>query len=76
MFETRRVFQHSLYHPSALSETQEAYSDFVETVFEQSDDGTTATFKADEENGPVIVDAFCNHALFLSIQTHRQGAGE
>ena len=76
MFETQRVFQHSLYSSAALVETKDAYGEFVEASFEQSNDSTIATFKADEENGAVIVDAFCNHALFLSIQAHRQGAGE
>ena len=76
MFETQRVFQHSLYSSAALVETQDAYREFVEASFEHSSDSTTATFRADEENGAVIVDAFCNHALFLSIQAHRQDAGE
>ena len=76
MFETQRVFQHSLYDPGALAETQEAYCDFVRVDFERSDDQTTAMFTADEENGAVIVDAFCNHALFLSIQANRRGTNE
>lgn len=76
MFETRRVFQHHLYSPDALAETKAAYTGFIEAAFEASSESTTATFTGNDENGDVIVDAFCNHALFLTIQAHRQGGNE
>lgn len=76
MFEARRVFQHHLYSPAALAETKEAYTGFIEATFEDVEGATAATFSGDEENGDIIVDAFCNHALFLTIQAHRQGSSE
>lgn len=67
MPEVTRDFAHSIYYPSALHETAEAYAELVEVQLEPQDDTTCATFS---EEG-MIVDAFCNHALFLSIQAYR-----
>ena len=74
MFETKRTFHHDLYNPNSLAETQEAYSGLLSIVFEAQGDQTLADFTAEGDDGPMFVDAFCNHALFLSIQSHRNGS--
>jgi hypothetical protein len=74
VFETKRTFHHDLYNPNALLETQEAYSGLLSTVFDAQESQTLADFTAEGEDGPMFVDAFCNHALFLSIQAHRNGS--
>jgi len=74
VFETKRTFHHDLYNPNALLETQEAYSGLLSTVFDSQESQTLADFTAEGDDGPMFVDAFCNHALFLSIQAHRNGS--
>ena len=68
MPESTRDFDHSIYHPSAVQETAEVYADYVDVKLDTTDDATRATFN---DEG-MVVDAFCNHALFLSIQAHRE----
>ena len=65
--ESVRAFDHSIYYPSAVEETVGIYSEIVGVKLDVKDGATHATF-ADEG---MVVDAFCNHALFLSIQAHR-----
>lgn len=67
MPESTREFDHSIYYPSALHETASAYAEIIDVKLETQDGSTHATF--DDEG--MVVDAFCNHALFLSVQTHR-----
>ena len=73
MFESQRTFSHRLYNQNAIQETIEAYAELLSVEIEANSDNTEATFKTSAEDGPMFVDAFCNHALFLSIQAHRQG---
>ena len=65
--ESVRAFHHSIYAQDALQATVNAYAEVVEVSLETTDEQTQATFA---ESG-MVVDAFCNHALFLSIQSFR-----
>ena len=76
MTEFKRVFHHRIYSKSALEETKAAYGELLGTSFKEDENVTEAEFITDDENGAMFVDAFCNHALFLTIQDHRQGAPE
>jgi len=62
-----RHFSHEVYSPEAIAATRDAYSEVTEVTIQSSESGTDATF-SDEG---LVVDAFCNHALFLSIQAFR-----
>ncbi len=73
MFESQRTFSHRIYRETALQETKDAYAELVSVELHSDAESTEATFQASDEDGPMFVDAFCNHALFLSIQAHRQG---
>ncbi len=66
-------FSHSLYSQNALNETKDAYVDYVSVTFEHTEGNSHATFESDDENATLLVDAFCNHALFLTIQQFRDG---
>ena len=65
--ESVRSFDHSIYYQTAIEETAAAYAEIVDMKLDVQDGSTHATF--DDEG--MVVDAFCNHALFLSIQAHR-----
>jgi len=65
--ESTRDFDHSIYYPAALQETATAYAEILDVKLDAQDGATHATFN---DEG-MVVDAFCNHALFLSIQAHR-----
>ena len=67
MPESTRDFDHSIYYPAALQETATAYAELLDVKLDAQDGATHATFN---DEG-MVVDAFCNHALFLSIQAHR-----
>ena len=66
-----RVYDHSLYLASAIAETAEAYAELMKISVRSDESITTATF--DEVEDIMYVDAFSNHALFLSIQEFRNG---
>jgi hypothetical protein len=66
-----RVYDHSLYLASAISETAEAYGELMSISV--SSDGSTTTATFDDVEDIMYVDAFSNHALFLSIQEFRNG---
>ena len=68
MPESVRSFHHSIYAQEAIQATIDAYAEVVQVSIEATDDETQATFA---ESG-MVVDAFCNHALFLSIQSFRE----
>ena len=68
-------FDHGLYLHTALEATAEAYASLMTIALEEGDGQTVAHFSdASEDFGPSIFDAFCNHALFESIQRYRDGA--
>ena len=66
-----REFNHSLYAPSAIDHTQKAYEEYVHTSVSHGENSTTVDFSVNEEDGEVLIDAFCNHALFLTIENFR-----
>jgi len=66
-------FSHSLYNQHALDETKVAYSELLDVALSHDENNSRATFETDDENGTLLVDAFCNHALFLTIQQFRDG---
>ena len=68
-----REFHHDLYRPAALEETRVAYGDLLGVRLEPREHTTQATFEHDGEDLAFYVDAFSNHALFLSIQHFREG---
>ena len=72
MFETQLSFDHGLYSVQALDQTSQAYSDHMSIVLTHGDSSSEGKFSVEGEDGPVIVDAFCNHVLFLSIQEYRR----
>jgi hypothetical protein len=74
VFETQITFDHSLYNTQALDLTSEAYGDHVSVSFSHGDSSTEGKFSVEGDDGELIVDAFCNHVLFLTIQSYRQGS--
>lgn len=66
-------FSHSLYNQQALEQTKEAYASILNADFEHVEGNSHAEFETEDDNGPLLVDAFCNHALFLTIQMYREG---
>ena len=75
MNKTTRDYTHSLYLQGAIEETKQAYAEILEISLEHSDTSTVATFQNDGEDLSFLVDAFSNHALFLTIQRFRDGDG-
>ncbi len=73
MPKTDLDFNHGLYSQHALDETKSAYAELVAVTLDHGDENSHATFETDDENGTLLVDAFCNHALFLTIQHFREG---
>lgn len=71
-----RDFSHSLYNPASIDDTQSAYDGILPAVVSHGPHSTTVEFTMnDDEDGHMLVDAFCNHALFLTIERFRgQGA--
>ena len=69
-----REFSHSLYRKAALEETREAYGEILGIEFQHGESNTSATFENDSDDLAFYVDAFCNHALFLTIQQYREGS--
>ena len=67
----KRVYDLGLYLDAAISETAEAYGELMSISLSSDAGQTTATF--DNVADPMYVDAFSNHALFLSIQAYRNG---
>jgi len=66
------TFDHSLYSPSSVESAASAYSDYLNISLSVDEGKTTASFTdLDEEHGLMLVDAFCNHVLFETIQTRR-----
>lgn len=68
MSESRIRFATSLYHPEAVREAAAAYGDVAKLVVTEAEDEIVveiATYDGDEE---VLRDAFCNHALYATIQ--------
>ena len=74
MPKATREFSHSLYGKSALEETQAAYGEILNIALDHQDGNSSATFENDSDDLAFYVDAFCNHALFLTIQQYREGA--
>ncbi len=68
-----REFHHDLYRPAALEETQLAYGELLGVAFESGEHFTRATFDHDGDDLDFYIDAFSNHALFLTIQKFREG---
>ena len=68
-----REFHHDLYRLTALEETQLAYGELLGVEFEPGEHLTRVTFEHDGEDLEFYIDAFSNHALFLSIQKFREG---
>ena len=73
MPKATREFSHSLYRKAALEETRQAYGEILGIDFTHDESNTSATFENDSEDLAFYVDAFCNHALFLTIQQYREG---
>jgi hypothetical protein len=70
---TDRDFSHSLYNQEALDATKDAYSGLLSVALSHAENNSHASFDVEDENGALLVDAFCNHALFLTIQQYRAG---
>lgn len=68
----KRVYDLGLYLDSAISETADAYGELMAISLSTENGTTTATF--DNVEDAMYVDAFSNHALFLSIQAYRDGS--
>jgi hypothetical protein len=67
-----RDFSHSLYSAAALDDTQGAYGELLPTTISHGPHSTTVDFAVvEDEEGQMLVDAFCNHALFLTIERFR-----
>ena len=73
MSKATRDYSHSLYLQRAIEETKQAYSELLEIDLNHTESGTLATFQNDGEDLDFLVDAFSNHALFLTIQQFRDG---
>jgi len=67
----KRAYDLGIYLDSAIAETAEAYGELMSITLNTDDGVTTATF--DNVEDLMYVDAFSNHALFLSIQAYRNG---
>ena len=74
MPEATRDFSHSLYRKSALEETRAAYGEILQVTLAHHESSTSVTFENDDDDLEFYVDAFCNHALFLTIQQYREGS--
>ena len=73
MNNATRDYTHSLYIQGALEETKTAYAEIMDVSLEHSESSTLATFQNDGEDLTFLIDAFSNHALFLTIQQFRDG---
>ena len=73
MPSTTRDFHHDLYRPAALEETKAAYGELLNVSIEHGEHTTNATFEHEGDDLGFYVDAFSNHALFLTIQKFRDG---
>ena len=73
MPSSSREFHHDFYAPSALGETQQAYGELLSVELEELQQHTRATFVHEGDDLAFYVDAFSNHALFLTIQQFRDG---
>lgn len=73
MPDISRLFDHTLYRPEALSQTADAYAGHVSVSLESQDADTQAVFSGESDDLTMLVDAFSNHALFLTIQAYREG---
>jgi hypothetical protein len=66
------TFDHSIYSPESITAAAEAYAELLKVSLSAEDGCTTAQFESlDTEGGPFLVDAFCNHVLFETIQRFR-----
>jgi len=74
VFETQLNFDHSLYNIHALDETSEAYGEHLSVTLTHGEKSSDGKFSVEGDDGQLIVDAFCNHVLFLTIQAYRQGS--
>jgi hypothetical protein len=74
VFETQLTFDHSLYNIHALDETSEAYGEHLSVTLTHGESSTDGKFTVEEDDDSLIIDAFCNHVLFLTIQAYRQGS--
>jgi hypothetical protein len=70
-----RIFDHSLYRPECITETATAYDGLMNVVVTASSNATAVQFEGQEDDLTMLVDAFSNHALFLSIGAFREGVG-
>jgi hypothetical protein len=73
MAETSSVsFDHSIYDQASIETAAATYAGFLEISVAAGDGETTASFSnLDPEQGQMLVDAFCNHVLFETIQRFR-----
>ena len=73
MPNTTREFHRDLYRQASLEETKTAYGELLDVQFVPGEHGIHVTFSHDGDDLDFYVDAFCNHALFLTIQNFREG---
>lgn len=66
-----RDFSHSLYAPSAIDETQSAYAELLPASIAHGPTSSVVNFTMTDEDSQMLVDAFCNHVLFLTIENFR-----
>ena len=66
------TFDHSIYSPDSISAAVEAYAGLLSVTLADDEGATTARFdELDPDEGEMLVDAFCNHVLYESIQRNR-----
>jgi hypothetical protein len=66
------TFDHSIYSPDSITAAADAYAELLTVSLSAEEGCTTAHFEGvDAEDGPYLVDAFCNHVLFDTIQRYR-----
>jgi len=70
---TTREFHQDLYRQAALEETRMAYGELLDVSFDAGEHSVNVTFSHEGDDLDFYVDAFCNHALFLTIQNFREG---
>ena len=68
------TFDHSLYSPTSVESAAAAYGELLSISLAVEEGKTVATFAdMDPEHGAMLVNAFCNHVLFETVQ-HRRSA--
>ena len=66
------TFDLGIYNRSCLLAAADVYSELMQVTFEDGDGAAIASFHGMESgHSQMLVDAFCNHALFETIQQFR-----